>query len=206
MTLFLICCVMVAGIGDAQSLSRLQDVVDKEYVTLIAANVCLKSFVQEDTIVWYNLDTSDCFEDPSLGLRYLEVEARIFQKCADDQEWFVVVNTLDEELSIENARKQGAFADLIGMGMSTIWMSVCYRHSTRATSLCWSVMKLFPDYTMCISGAGEDRLRAHLDIFLGNVSQPWVVGIYSSCGPVQYTMKSWCSGTTIIIFVLVMGR
>jgi len=36
-----------------------------------------------------------------------------------------------------------------------------------------------------------------LDIPLGlNASQPWMVGFYSSCGPVQYTLKAWCSGTT----------
>ncbi|KAG0602873.1 hypothetical protein M758_10G048100 [Ceratodon purpureus] len=141
-----------------QPLRSLQDVHDKENVTLPASNICLKSLVQEETLIWYNLDTSDCFEDPALGFQYLEVEARVFQHCSDDQEWFVVVNTQDEELSIDDAKSSkapGTFVDLIG--------------------------------------EGTDRLIGHLDIPLGNSSQPWVVGIYSSCGPVQFTMKSWCS-------------
>jgi hypothetical protein len=49
------------------------------------------------------------------------------------------------------------------------------------------------------TGANSDQLFGHLDIPLGNASQPWVVGIYSSCGPVQFTVKSWCSGVTTII-------
>jgi hypothetical protein len=48
----------------------------------------------------------------------LEVEARIFQQCSDDQEWFVVVSTQDEQLSVDEAKvpSAGTYVDLIGMG------------------------------------------------------------------------------------------
>lgn len=100
-----------------RTLRTLKDVVDKVNVTLSAANVCLKSSVQE-TLVWYSLDSSECFEDLSLGYQYLEVEARIFQQCSDDQEWFVVVSTQDEQLSVDEAKvpSAGTYVDLIGMG------------------------------------------------------------------------------------------
>jgi hypothetical protein len=111
---------MVAGCDAKQPLRlrSLKDVVDKVNVTLSAANVCLKSSVQEETLVWYSLDSSECFEDPSLGYQYLEVEARIFQQCSDDQEWFVVVSTQDEQLSVDEAKvpSAGTYVDLIGMG------------------------------------------------------------------------------------------
>ncbi|XP_024385263.1 uncharacterized protein [Physcomitrium patens] len=42
--------------------------------------------------------------------------------------------------------------------------------------------------------AEHHRFYGHLDVPLdGNASQPWVAGFYSSCGPVLYTLKAWCS-------------
>lgn len=51
------------------------------------------------------------------------------------------------------------------------------------------------DFRASISDAEHHRFYGHLDVPLdGNASQPWVAGFYSSCGPVLYTLKAWCSG------------
>jgi len=92
---------------------------DADDITLSAANVCVKSVVKEEQIVYYPLDTSKCFEDPSLGLRYLEVQARIFQQCADNHQWSVFVNTQGEKVPVTNVtginEDGNTFVDFLGI-------------------------------------------------------------------------------------------
>jgi hypothetical protein len=112
--------VMVTGCEASLSLKKLLlEAEDQRNVTLASDNVCLKSIVEQRQIVYYNLDSSACFEDSSF--RFLEVEARIFQQCADSHEWSVLVNTEGELVPIENAKasSNGTFVDFIGMWIST---------------------------------------------------------------------------------------
>jgi len=47
---------------------------------------------------------------------------------------------------------------------------------------------------MDLTDSDQPRYYTHLDLPLeGNTSIPWFAGVYSSCGPVQYTLKAWCS-------------
>lgn len=118
----LILYLMVAG-GEASLPSEkfLLEAENLKNVTLASDNVCLKSIVDQRQIVYYNLDLSDCFEDNSFGYRFLEVEARIFQQCADSHEWSVFVNTEGELVPIEKAKasRNGTFVDFLGMGIPT---------------------------------------------------------------------------------------
>ncbi|KAG0566858.1 hypothetical protein KC19_7G093100 [Ceratodon purpureus] len=127
--------------------------------TITSDNVCLKNIVEQKQVVYYNLDVSDCLEDETFGYNYLEVEARIFQQCADSHEWSVLVNTEGVLIPIEGARESsnGTFVDFIG--------------------------------------AEHHQYYGHLDIPLDRLGSKPIVGFYSSCGPVQYTLKAWCSQT-----------
>lgn len=114
---------MVSGCEANLSLRR--SLLDDEDVegraTITSDNVCLKNILEEKKIVYYNLDVSDCLEDDSFGYKYVEVEARIYQQCADSHEWSVLVNTEGEFVPIEGARdpSNGTFVDFIGMAIST---------------------------------------------------------------------------------------
>ena len=59
-----------------------------------------------------------------------------------------------------------------------------------ATSLHRSLIIL-----IAFSDAENFHHYGHLDIPLDRLSsqKPWIAGFYSSCGPVQYTLKAWCS-------------
>lgn len=51
------------------------------------------------------------------------------------------------------------------------------------------------------SDLDELRYNTHLDLPLGgNTSLPWFVGVYSSCGPLEYTLKAWCSSMSFLHF------
>lgn len=57
----------------------------------------------------------------------------------------------------------------------------------------------------CTTEAEHHQFYGHLDIPLDRLAsqKPWIVGFYSSCGPVQYTLKAWCSrmATTLLSFL-----
>lgn len=57
------------------------------------------------------------------------------------------------------------------------------------------------EYFLFFSDLDQPRYYTHLDLPLeGNTSIPWFVGVYSSCGPVQYTLKAWCSSMSSNLF------
>ena len=93
--------------------------------TITSDNVCLKDVVKKKQIVYLSLDVSECLEDDSFGYNFLEVEARVFQQCADSHEWSVSVNTVGDYLAIEDARENsngvnGSYVDFIGMAISIL--------------------------------------------------------------------------------------
>lgn len=48
-----------------------------------------------------------------------------------------------------------------------------------------------------LSDSEHLRSYTHLDVQLGaslESTPPWFAAVYSSSGPLQYTVKAWCSG------------
>ena len=120
---------MVIGCEAKLPLKRyLLEVEDQQLnATITSDNVCLKNIVEQKQVVYYNLDVSDCLEDETFGYNYLEVEARIFQQCADSHEWSVLVNTEGVLIPIEGARESsnGTFVDFIGMAILFLSYKEC---------------------------------------------------------------------------------